>query len=311
MAAGIENRVYFAARDAKGQPLEIRGEIVDGKGASVARVETARGGLGVFSIVPDAAETLPAEDHQPGGHQRFAAAAAGICGAEDRDRDGAGRLCPRRPAGVQCPRGEGSSSAGRSRPACAACSWVSGCSSLRRPIKQAKADAVSIPLDDQVAGVVRLTVYDYTQSPPKVLAQRLVYRQPRRLVVRAAEEKKPGGEISLSIQNEKGRPVAAALGLTVLARRERTRPRRRSRLRARSAARIVAGRRPGESGRVGGHRFESFRRRRRDGDGRTAHGLPAILDLVLGCQGPLAAGKPGDAKRRRRRKKPCRPPALR
>ena len=49
-----------------------------------------------------------------------------------------------------------------------------------------------------------------------MLAERLVYRQPRRLVVRAAEGKKPGGEISLSIQNEKGRPVAAALGLTVL-----------------------------------------------------------------------------------------------
>ncbi len=67
-----------------------------------------------------------------------------------------------------------------------------------------------------MAGVIRLTVYDYTTSPPRVLAERWVYRQPRRLVVRAAEEKKPGGKLSLSIQNEKGRPVAAALGLTVL-----------------------------------------------------------------------------------------------
>ena len=102
---------------------------------------------------------------------------------------------------------------------------------------------MSIPLDDQVAGVIRLTVYDYTKSPPKVLAERLVYRQPRRLVVRAAEGKRPGGELSLSIQDEKGRPVAAALGVTVLAtaakEQDLAEP---GALRARSAARLVIGR---------------------------------------------------------------------
>ncbi len=34
LAAGIENRVFFAARDAKGQPLEIGGNVMDGKDAA-------------------------------------------------------------------------------------------------------------------------------------------------------------------------------------------------------------------------------------------------------------------------------------
>jgi hypothetical protein len=84
------------------------------------------------------------------------------------------------------------------------------------PDQAAKGNTVSIPLDEQVAGVIRLTAYDYSQSPPKALAERLVYRRPRRLVVRAAEGKKPVGELSLSVQDEKGRPVAAAMGVTVV-----------------------------------------------------------------------------------------------
>ena len=73
-----------------------------------------------------------------------------------------------------------------------------------------------MPLDDQVAGVIRLTVCDFTKNPATVLAERLIYRRPRSLVVRAVEGKKSGGEITLSIQNEQGRPVAAALGISVI-----------------------------------------------------------------------------------------------
>ena len=54
------------------------------------------------------------------------------------------------------------------------------------------------------------------EEPGKRLAERLVYRRPRPLVVRAVEGKKPGGEITLSIQNEQGRPVAAALGISII-----------------------------------------------------------------------------------------------
>ena len=162
------------------------------------------------------------------------------------------------------------------------------------PADQAKADAVSIPLDDQVAGVIRLTVYDYTKSPPKVLAERLVYRQPRRLVVRAAEGKKPAGEISLSIQNEKGRPVAAALGLTVLA-AGRTRHLPPGRCGPDLLHALLCGRRLEDPAALEERRFASFRqptaRRRR----LTA---PECRPCTWArrCQGPACstgAGKPG------------------
>ena len=94
-----------------------------------------------------------------------------------------------------------------------------------------------------MTGVIRLTAYDYTKCPPKVLAERSVFREPRRLVVRAAEGKKPAGEMWLSIQNEKGQPVAAALAVTALA-GGKERSAAAGPLRARSAARIVRGKGP-------------------------------------------------------------------
>ena len=55
------------------------------------------------------------------------------------------------------------------------------------PDQAAEPLTVSIPLDEQAAGVIRLTAYDYSTNPPQVLAERLVYRQPRRLVVRGSK----------------------------------------------------------------------------------------------------------------------------
>ena len=100
----------------KGQPLEIRGDIVDGKGASVARVETARGGLGVFSIVPDAAETYRLKITSPAGISESpllppASAEQKIAIAAVR-----GVFAPGAPLEFNDPRGEGPSSAGHHGP---------------------------------------------------------------------------------------------------------------------------------------------------------------------------------------------------
>ena len=164
-------------RPSVGDPWQDRGR--QGRDGGAGR--SGRSGLGLFSITPDAAETYRLTITSPAGIA-IRRAAAGIFGAADRDRRGAGCLCPRRPAGVQGPRGERPSSPGDHGPGPR---HARGQQMLvtSSPNQQAKVNAVSIPLDDQVAGVIRLTAYDYTTSPPKVLAQRLVYRQPRRLVV--------------------------------------------------------------------------------------------------------------------------------
>ena len=73
-----------------------------------------------------------------------------------------------------------------------------------------------------MGGVIRLIVYDYSRSPPRPLAQRLVYRQvARRLTVRAAEPPpvyRPGDKVNLTlvVTDEKGQPGPATLGVAVL-----------------------------------------------------------------------------------------------
>jgi hypothetical protein len=90
------------------------------------------------------------------------------------------------------------------------------------PDKGTGANPVAITLPDEVGGVIRLTVYDYTINPPQPVAERLVYRRMGRgLDVRAAglsEGYSPGEHVTmrLEVENEKGTPVPAVLGVAVV-----------------------------------------------------------------------------------------------
>jgi hypothetical protein len=81
---------------------------------------------------------------------------------------------------------------------------------------------VTIPLDKPIGGVIRLVVYDYGFTPPKPAAERLVYRRPGwRLNVQATPDRKqyaPGQEVQMSllVTDERGRPVPAVLGVSVV-----------------------------------------------------------------------------------------------
>ena len=81
---------------------------------------------------------------------------------------------------------------------------------------------MAISLDSAVGGVIRLAVYDYSVTPPKLVAQRLVYRRPaHRLNVRVAGAKThyaPGEKVNLtlSVTDENGKPAAAVLGVAVV-----------------------------------------------------------------------------------------------
>ncbi len=81
---------------------------------------------------------------------------------------------------------------------------------------------LTAPLDESIGGVIRLVVYDYSVTPPKPAAQRLVYRRPGwRLNVQATPDRKqyaPGQQVrmSLLVSDERGRPVPAVLGVSVV-----------------------------------------------------------------------------------------------
>ena len=73
LAAGLENRVYFAGRNSLGKPVQLSGVIVTkghgsgGHDEEVAAVQTTFKGMGVFSFTPRAGETYRLKITSPVG----------------------------------------------------------------------------------------------------------------------------------------------------------------------------------------------------------------------------------------------------
>ena len=79
-----------------------------------------------------------------------------------------------------------------------------------------------MPVADTAEGVIRLTVYDYGVQPPAPVAERLVFRRPvRKLSIQPLQDAgrhKPGDSVELgfSVKDERGQPLLAALGASVV-----------------------------------------------------------------------------------------------
>ncbi len=225
LAAGMENRVYFACQDPLGKPLRISGVIVDKNGRTVASVETISEGMGQFSFTPQAGESYRLKIITP---------------ADVKDE-------PKLPPVADCPivLTTGAGVFGPSevlefnvRSLKAGLPLVVGAWSRGIMVGQVAlvtkksengVNPIALSLPDEVGGIIRLTVFDYSiesgrsgKQFPKPLAERLVYRRPdRRLNVQALDIRDhyaPGEEvhISLAVGNEKNKPVAAAVGISVV-----------------------------------------------------------------------------------------------
>ena len=99
LAEGLESRVYFTSRDARGKPVQLRAR---SSTTATQRLPSARPSRrhGSFSFVP-ARDAVSSEDRQPGGDRSATEAAAGQRRSEDRAQRRQRRLRRRRPAGVQ------------------------------------------------------------------------------------------------------------------------------------------------------------------------------------------------------------------
>ncbi len=219
LVGGLENRVYFVARDPLGEPVHIKGTVVDGSGNDITSAETIHKGMGTFSFTPRAQRryhlkiTSPADvTGQPklpkvSAEQKVVFSTG--TGVFDADAPLEFNL---RAAEADMP-----------VVVSATCRGVSvGQQALVTKVEDNGANPVVIPLAEEVGGVIRLTVYDYSVNPPKPTAERLVYRRMgRKLSVRAAEHHEhysPGETVSISlvVTDEKARPVPAALGVAVV-----------------------------------------------------------------------------------------------
>jgi hypothetical protein len=216
LVAGLENRVYFAARNPLGKPIHVAGQILDGNGRAVAQVATVRDGLGRFRFRPARGERYTLKVTQP----LDVSNSPELPRALDRPvvlDTGAGVFRANEPLTFTL------RVAGVSRPL----QINASCRGL--PIAEETLDAtagensVTLSLPAQVGGVVRLTVCDATQNPPVPLAERLVYRRdPRKLHVGVVEQsaaaRAPGEPVRLTLQvtDERGQAAPAALGVAVV-----------------------------------------------------------------------------------------------
>lgn len=215
LVGGLPNRVYFAARDARGEPVDIRGTIIDSQGRPVAGIATTQRGMGTFTIVPERGE------------------AYSLRLQDEADGLAAARLPPVTPeadlvvnaglgvfqAGQRLDLTVRASKEGLPLVASASCRGVAVGRQAFVVDEVDTAYPVAIPLEDHVSGIIEVTIYDYRFHPPRPVARRLVYRQPaRRLQARMRqldEPYRPGNPVVVgcSVVDEDEDPIEATLGV--------------------------------------------------------------------------------------------------
>jgi len=236
LVAELENRVYFTARDGSGEPVSMRGLVVDADDRGIAMVESTFEGRGAFSFVP-----------QDGGEYRLR-----MLSEDDEpiaEQPPLPEVHPRRRAVLSA--GVGVFPAGRpleftvraredGLPLIATV-YAGDVAVAAQPLVARVADddqrgngavgaggvnPVSIDLPPEIGGVLRLALFDYGRSPPELTAERLIYRRPAEQLVIEADvneaveeaigtsgDARANRTVNLRSLNEAGEPVPAVFGI--------------------------------------------------------------------------------------------------
>jgi hypothetical protein len=207
LVAGLACRVYADVRDPLDRPIDARGRIVDGAGRTVTSFATEHQGRGRFVLTP-----------REGEHYRF-------------------EIDEPRAAAVELPLAQSSGvvlrASADSAPADAplallvdtldAGPWIAavfcrGTLVAQDPFEGTGAHELSIALAPEIAGVLRVTVFDSALRP---VAERLLHRWSGRSIAVAIRPEVsdciPGDHQKLVVEarDESGHPVQAVVGLSV------------------------------------------------------------------------------------------------
>ncbi|MEE9603158.1 MAG: MG2 domain-containing protein, partial [Thermoguttaceae bacterium] len=218
LVAGLENRVYFTAKDPLGEPIHIKAIVVNDRGKAVTALETTHEGMGWFSFTPRAGGLYHIEISSPADVDKKNQPELPRVSSTGRIvlTTGSGVFAAGKPLEFYIL----SVADGTPLVVAASCRGV--------PVGQSAlttaegSNRVAIEAGDEVSGVIRLTAYDYGSTPPRPIAERLVFRRGgRHLSVRTSGLDKrysPGEkvELSLAVTDESGEPVPAALGVSVV-----------------------------------------------------------------------------------------------
>lgn len=224
LVGGVENRVYVYAHDPKFNPLHVSGEVIDDGGATVARFETRTEGRGTFTFAVDEQRAYRLVVRGPKGALHETALPP-----VNPDQLATMRIEPsvfdaaapvelklistdtRRPWGISAV----------CRGAVVGQAVVSA-EDFRQVEDGVGIADVEIPLAANADGVIRLTTFDYSQNPPRPVAERLVYRRPSQKLsidfTNLAAKQPAGAEVSLdvAVRDENGEGVPAVLGIAVV-----------------------------------------------------------------------------------------------
>ncbi len=225
LVAGVENRVYFAARDAAGRPVELRGVLLDVHDRQVLEVRTTHAGRGVFQFIPAAEQRYRLRIVQPKGTREEPELPPACPEAKVLLKTGLGVVGPGRPVEFHLL----STPAAKSEMPLVAAVTCRGVQVGRQWVVPRVPEAgqpsetpVQIALAPTVWGPLRLSLYDYSQTPPVLLAERLLFRMPAYRV--QAEVSVPGQplrpkdsvQLRLSTKDERAAPISALSGLSVV-----------------------------------------------------------------------------------------------
>jgi hypothetical protein len=217
LVSGLENRVYFTARDPLDKPAHVDGRLVDSDGREIAHVLTTYKGMGSFKFTPapgasyslKAGQGLHVAQHLEPliSHSEQRVVLSTGCGVFDA----------KQPLAIELRSNE------NDLPLIVG-AYCRGVQVGQQAITAHRGtNHVEIPLPSEVGGVVRVTVFEQAEAAkaPKAVAERLVYRRPERaLNIRIADHKprySPSDpvELSLAVTNERGEPTPAVLGVSV------------------------------------------------------------------------------------------------
>jgi hypothetical protein len=215
LVAGLRNRVYFSASDVEGRPVELRGVIVDSRDQEVAELETAQAGMGSFTFTPVAGEQYRARILAPAGATDEPVLPEVSVEPKVVLTTGPGVFAADRPLEFEIASLRG----GLPLVVAAYCRGALVGQQALVTNDEEPRNKVALELLPEACGAIRLTVYDYRNSQPQPVAERLVYRHPGRqlqVTIRDGEKPYPPGQavkLSLQTRNEKGEPVTAVLGV--------------------------------------------------------------------------------------------------
>jgi hypothetical protein len=203
LIAGIEQRVFFQAKDVNDEPVAVRGRLIDDQGRPVASFAANDQGRGHLTMKPDTSKRYSIEVSEPAGLlpiRPFPEVSTETVTIQPTQP----LFAADKPIEIDLP----STTNQSDRLLVATCrGGVVGLATAN------DGDRVIIPLVPAASGVIRVTLYDRIDDIRRPLAERLIFRRPAHhlQVTPSIITRAPSNSLKIRVTDEANRPVSGAI----------------------------------------------------------------------------------------------------